>query len=424
MTLIPLDYSVPFDKRTSEFYNARQAIVKRGVKQLFTKPAEPLSPLMIQALVDEAHETQHKMEMDFPIKAESKAGGQQTSPPVKAESPAQQPTDGALDGGELVVSDPRIELKGEQLEAFNNMMITQAVDQVVERAILSVQEQPEPKETKEQLEPKETTPAKVTTRGYRLEPETLVPYDGDIDEQTARDWIDKAERILTNRDFHLSTPGTTDGWAPYLVGYLRLTSYEWACRRWPGSRKSARGRTLAYSDCINWEEFKREFVLQHHPDEDLKRLKQQFLDLLIVDRSIREFNDQYRDLVKLINVATGVKDLTASQVEGLSEETKRARRAYLDRPLIAVYNRKLDISLQIEVQRSRTHRPLSRLTEKWGRRWRELSQLVPPYFPTLEEVMEYLEVIDEIVNCPKSRSNAAGAPNAGRARTAGTWPRL
>ncbi|RPB08810.1 hypothetical protein P167DRAFT_548578 [Morchella conica CCBAS932] len=415
MTLIPLDYSVPFDKRTSEFYNARQAIVKRGVKQLFTQPAEPISPLMIQALVDEANETRHKMELDFPIRAESRAGGQQTSPPVKTDSPAQQPTDGALDGGEPVVSDPRIELKGEGLEAYNNMMITQAVDQVVERVISSVQEQPEPKEA---------TPAKATTPRYKLRSKTLEPYDGDINEQTARDWIEKAERILTNRDSHLSTPGTTDGWAPHLVGYLRFTSYEWACRRWPGNRKSARGRTLAYSDCINWEEFKREFVLHHHPEEDLKRLKQQFLDLLIVDRSVKEFNDQYRDLVKLINAATGVQDLTGSLVEGLSEETKRARRAYLDRPLIAVYNRKLDLSLEIEVERSRTHRPLSRLTEKWGRRWRELSELVPPYFPTLEEVMEYLEIIDDVVNSPKTRSNAAGGPNAGRARAAGTWPKL
>jgi hypothetical protein len=409
MTLIPLDYSIPFDKRTSDFYKARKAIVERGVKHLFTNPAEPLSPLMLQALVDEAHETRHKMEMKFP-EAEIKAGGQETPPIVKTESPVQQSRDGALDGEELVVcSDLRIKLSREKLEAHNKEVVAQAVELVVERAIASAKEQPEPEKT---------TPGKIITLGFRLKPETLVPYDGEINEQTARDWIDKAERIFANRESKSSTPGSTDGWAAYLIGYLRLSSYEWACRRWPGNRKSARGRTLAYSDTINWEEFKREFILQHHPDEDLKRLKKQFQNLL-VERSVREFNDQFRDLIKLINAATGVKDLTHSQAEGLTEEMKRARRAYLDRPLIAAYNGKLDRSLEIEIQRSRTHRPLSRLTEKWGRRWREYSELVPPYFPTLEEVMEYLEIIDDAINYPKPRSKAVKESKAAKAPKSG-----
>lgn len=147
------------------------------------------------------------------------------------------------------------------------------------------------------------------------------------------------------------------------------------------------------SYAVDWEEFKKEFIHQHVPADAIATLQKWFEELAVTG-SIREFNEKFRLLRMRLRVATN----EPAMEMGDSPEVNRTQRAKAEAPLVTSYELNLPKAGEVEFKRGDSSGPMSKVYPEYTKMRIENSQKSPPYEHTIEDVMVYMETMDNVIN--------------------------
>lgn len=243
---------------------------------------------------------------------------------------------------------------------------------------------------------------------FTLKPKSLSEYYGEKNTEKAYAWIEAAERVFVQRAAETLTAGSTERWGAYAIDYLKGHAAEWAHLLWPLSTNNIPGEVPSY--VVDWHMFKNEFIKQHVPADAIFTLQKQLEDLTITS-TIRDFNERFRLIRMRLRMAT--KETPPAQRAGTDAatvEANRMTRALAEAPLVNKYGLKLQKASDVEAMKGKPDGPMAHLYTEYTKWCLNNADKEPPYIPTLDKVMSYMETMDNTMNHRALTATGIGPP--------------
>jgi len=275
----PLDYNVPYDRRSQAWVNQRQIIVDRGL----TNMAEPADVEFVEAIRDMAGQLRFEMEG---LTMKQNAELEQTRKDhttAQAQTAFYQVTAKELEGKmTLQLTMMQEELKASR-EAYTKTVtaltkireVTAKVTNNLRKAIDAVRTSTA---TASGAEPCQTTQWPCT---FMVKSKSIDTFSREKSIAAVYSWLTTIENIFYLRAQDSGTADSTAMWARYTISYLKDTAKEWGSTTWPDARME-----------ISWTEFTQKFTAEYLP-QDILRQVQKDMDNLMPTSSIAWFNDKF-----------------------------------------------------------------------------------------------------------------------------------
>jgi len=354
----PLDYNVPYDRRTQAWVNQRQTIVDRGL----TNTADPADVEFVEAIRDMAGQLRFEMEG---LTMKQNAELEQTRKDLataQAQTAFYQEVAKELEGKMTVqLTMMQEELKASR-EAYTKTVTaltktTEANAKVTNDLRKAIDAVRTSTATASGAGPSQTTQRPCT---FTVKPKSIDTFSGEKSIAAVYSWLTTVENVFYLRAQECGTAESTATWARYAISYLKGTANEWGSTTWPDARTE-----------IGWTEFKQKFTAEYLPQDALRRV-QKDMDNLMPTSSIARFNDKFREFVNRLHLMEAyISGQTAKVVSAETEAqhvktyilklwkaTDLEKKAGKDGPITRVYSAYMTAASMEAVKGTETQRSL------------------------------------------------------------------